>query len=113
MLRADLRRCVYFWLLCSLIIIIRIKLTDRFTYSLQYLKSQGILRRIRRVSEIVYESRGKLIGGSLSRWKGKRTVDHQRTRVVTFIGVSDGGIRDPTRKRLAGFTGYEIQRERD
>src|SRR6218665_1063086 len=67
MLRADLRRCVYFWLLCSLIIIIRIKLTDRFTYSLQYQKSRGILRRVRPVSEIVYESRGKLIGGSLSR----------------------------------------------
>jgi len=39
------------------------------------------------VSEIVYESMGKLIGGSLSRWKGERTVDHQRTRVVTIINV--------------------------
>src|SRR6218665_3408830 len=26
------------------------------------------------------------------------------TRVVTFIGGSDGGIRDPTRKRLTGYT---------
>src|SRR6218665_1068740 len=32
------------------------------------------------------------------------------TRVVTFIGASDGGIRDPTRKRLTGYGGYEIQR---
>src|SRR6218665_3161097 len=31
--------------------------------------------------------------------KGKRKVDQQRTRVVTFIGGS-GGIRDPARKRL-------------
>src|SRR6218665_3433951 len=53
------------------------------------------------------------------------------TRVVTFIGGSDGGIRDPTRKRLTGYTadtrfneklcqsiycdwcGYDIQRVRD
>ena len=38
------------------------------------------------------------------------------TRVVTFIGDSDGGIRDPTRKRLTGYTttcGYDIQRVRD
>src|SRR6218665_1241904 len=62
MLRADLLSCVYFWFLCSRIIIIRIKLTDRFTYSLKYQNS-----RVRPVSEIVYESRGKLIGGSLSR----------------------------------------------
>src|SRR6218665_3193520 len=26
------------------------------------------------------------------------------TRVVTFIGGSDGGIRDPTTKRLTGYT---------
>src|SRR6218665_3240504 len=33
------------------------------------------------------------------------------TRVVTFSGASSGGIRDPTRKRLTGYGGYEIQRE--
>ena len=33
------------------------------------------------------------------------------TRVVIFIGASDGGIRGPTRKRLTGYDGYEIQRE--
>src|SRR6218665_2342961 len=33
------------------------------------------------------------------------------TRVVTFIGASDSGIRDSTRKRLKGYGGYESQRE--
>src|SRR6218665_2250282 len=45
--------------------------------------------------------------------KGKRTVDHQRTRVVTFIGVSDGGIRDPTRKRLTRRDTRSNEKETD
>src|SRR6218665_32774 len=51
------------------------------------------------VSEIVYESRGKLIGGSLSKEREAKSRP-SGTRVVTFIGGSDGGIRDPARKRL-------------
>ena len=84
------------------------------------------------VSEIVYESRGKLIGGSLSKEREAKSRP-SGTRVVTFIGGSDGGIRDPARKRLIRWrdtrsneeetdegirdparkrlTGYEIQRE--
>lgn len=43
--------------------------------------------------------------------KGQLKSRPSGTRVVTFIGGSDGGIRDPTRKRLTGYGGYEIQRE--
>lgn len=42
--------------------------------------------------------------------KGQLKSRPSGTRVVTFIGGS-GGIRDPTRKRLTGYGGYEIQRE--
>src|SRR6218665_2025134 len=45
--------------------------------------------------------------------KGQLKSRPSGTRVVTFIGGSDGGIRDPTRKRLTGYGGYEIQRVRD
>src|SRR6218665_268366 len=65
--------------------------------------------------------------------KGQLKSRPSGTRVVTFIGASDGGIRDPTRKRLTGDTadtrsnerlcvkcqclsdwcGYDIQRVRD
>src|SRR6218665_149547 len=42
--------------------------------------------------------------------KGQLKSRPSGTWVVTFIGGS-GGIRDPTRKRLTGYGGYEIQRE--
>src|SRR6218665_2898206 len=65
--------------------------------------------------------------------KGQLKSRPSGTWVVTFIGDSDGGIRDPTRKRLTGYTadtrsnerlcvkcqclndwcGYDIQRVRD
>src|SRR6218665_1077943 len=62
--------------------------------------------------------------------KGQLKSRPSGTRVVTFIGGSDGGIRDPTRKRLTEYTadtrsneklcqclsdwcGYDIQRVRD
>src|SRR6218665_301489 len=45
--------------------------------------------------------------------KGQLKSRPSETGVVTFIGGS-GGIRDPTRKRLTGYTtGYDIQRVRD
>ena len=46
-------------------------------------------------------------------YQGKEQLKSRpsETSVVTFIGDSDGGIRDPTRKRLTGYGGYEIQRE--
>src|SRR6218665_3809408 len=43
--------------------------------------------------------------------KGQLKSRPSGTMVVTFIGDNDGGIRDPTRKRLTGYGGYEIQRE--
>src|SRR6218665_793994 len=43
--------------------------------------------------------------------KGQLKSRPSGTRVVTFIGGSDGGIRDPTRKRLTGYSGYQIQRK--
>src|SRR6218665_6054 len=36
--------------------------------------------------------------------KGQLKSRPSGTRVVTFIGGSDGGIRDPTRKRLTGYS---------
>ena len=36
--------------------------------------------------------------------KGQLKSRPSGTRVVTFIGDSDGGIRDPTKKRLTGYT---------
>ena len=60
--------------------------------------------------------------------KGQLKSRPSGIRVVTFIGGSDGGIRDLTRKRLTGYTadtrsnkketdgihgGYDIQRVRD
>src|SRR6218665_1281390 len=39
--------------------------------------------------------------------KGQLKSRPSGIRVVTFIGDSDGGIRDPTRKRLTGYGGYE------
>src|SRR6218665_3043794 len=43
--------------------------------------------------------------------KGQLKSRPSGTSVVTFIGGNDGGIRYPTRKRLTGYGGYEIQRE--
>src|SRR6218665_3943816 len=43
--------------------------------------------------------------------KGQLKSRPSGTRVVTFIGGSDGGIRDPTRKRLTGYTADTISNE--
>src|SRR6218665_981903 len=122
--------------------IIRRKLTDRFAYSLHYLQSRVFCVDYGTSAEIVYESRGKLIGGSLSRERTveKSTIRNEggdiywwqrwdtRSNKKETDGIHDGGIRDPTRKRLTGYKvdtrsnkketdgihgGYDIQRVRD
>ena len=55
-------------------------------------KEWGILRRIRQVSEIVYESRGKLIGGSLSRRGESEQSTIRETRAVTVSMLKSDDI---------------------